>query len=60
MNFLVFAVASVALYVAADRILKTAERVRGRPFADRSVAFFLILLGLAVVVLPLIGALMAN
>jgi hypothetical protein len=44
----------IALYVAADRILVAMERRAGHPFEQRSIIFFGLILGMALVVFALI------
>lgn len=43
-----FTIAAILLYVAADKILTTIERVRGGHFKNRSIYFFIIIMGLSV------------
>lgn len=47
MELLFFLLVSVALYFAADWILKRAEARAGRRFENRSIIFFALLLSLA-------------
>lgn len=49
METLIFILVAVALYFIADRILKLAESRAGRRFENRSIIFFGLLLGLALV-----------
>jgi predicted PurR-regulated permease PerM len=44
-----FTITAVVLYVAADRLLDAMERRAGRRFAQRSLIFFALLLGMALV-----------
>jgi len=44
----------IALYVLADRILNAMERRAGRRFEQRSIIFFGLILGMALVVFALI------
>lgn len=48
MEMLLFTALAVVLYLVADRVLDAVERRAGRRFEYRSVIFFAILLGLAV------------
>jgi hypothetical protein len=43
-----YTAAAIILYLAADRIVDTAERMAGRRFEYRSVYFFVLLSALAV------------
>ena len=43
-----FTIAAILLYVAADKILVTVERLRGGHFKNRSMIFFTIIMVLAV------------
>ena len=49
MEMLYFVAVAIALYVAADWILKRAEERAGRRFKNRSIIFFGLLLSLALV-----------
>lgn len=49
MEILYFTLTAVALYVLADRILDTMERRAGRRFEQRSLIFFGLILGMAMV-----------
>ena len=49
MDLLWFTLIAVALYFGADRLLDWIERRRGARFANRQVAFFAIILPLALV-----------
>lgn len=49
METLYFILVAVALYFAADRILKRAEARAGRRFENRSIIFFGLLLALALI-----------
>jgi len=42
-----FTIAAILLYVAADKILITVERLRGGHFKNRSMIFFAIIMSLA-------------
>jgi len=48
------ALVGIALYVLADRILDAMERRAGRRFEQRSIIFFGLILGMALVVFALI------
>ncbi len=54
MNFLYFIVVAVALYFLADRLLEFIETRRGARFEQRTILFFFLLLGLAVVTFAVI------
>ena len=54
METLYFVVVGVVLYVVADKLLDMIERRRGARLEQRTIWFFGILLGLALVVFPLI------
>ena len=47
MDIVWFALTAIALYLGADRILDWTERRRGKRFENRQVAFFAIILPLA-------------
>ena len=49
MEAVYFILVAVALYFLADRLLKIAEARMGRRFENRSIIFFGLLLGLALV-----------
>ena len=59
MELLLFTVVAAALYLAADRLLGLLERSRGRPFGNRTVVFFLLLLGLLLPTFALIRSVLA-
>jgi hypothetical protein len=48
------ALVGIALYVLADRMLNAMERRAGRRFEQRSIIFFGLILGMALVVFALI------
>ncbi len=50
---LIFTATAILLYLLADRLLELIERRVGRRLEQRSVYFFAILLGLALLVFPL-------
>lgn len=58
MEILLFTLVAIVLYLAADRLLVAIETARGGPFANRTVVFFLLLLGLAVPTFALIRSLL--
>jgi hypothetical protein len=43
-----YTAAAIILYLVADRVIDTAERMAGRRFEYRTIYFFLLLSGLAV------------
>ncbi len=47
-QMLMYTVTAIVLYVVSDRILVGLERWRGKPFAARSIVFFMIIMILAV------------
>ncbi len=49
MDIVWFTLVAIALYFGADRLLDWIERARGARFQNRQVAFFLIILPLALV-----------
>jgi len=49
MQFVLFTVLAIALYVVSDRVLQALERRAGHPFEHRSLIFFAILLALAMI-----------
>ncbi len=48
LQMLMYTVTAIALYVISDRILIGLERRRGKPFASRSIVFFIIIMILSV------------
>ena len=60
MEIVYFTLAGIGLYFVSDWILDRIETSRGRPFENRSVIFFAIILVLAVVSFQLIGHLMRS
>ena len=60
MEIVYFTLAGIGLYFVSDWILDRIEISRGRPFENRSVIFFAIILVLAVVSFQLIGHLMRS
>ena len=59
MDLVYFTLIAVALYVGADRLLERIERSRGKRFDNRQVAFFAIILPLALAAFWLVRALSA-
>jgi hypothetical protein len=53
-----FTLVAIALYFGAERLLDWIERARGARFQNRQVAFFLVILPLALVVFWLMRRLM--
>ncbi|HRY26130.1 MAG: hypothetical protein H6852_00940 [Geminicoccaceae bacterium] len=60
MEIVLFTVVAGTLYLAADRLLALVERRRGGPLPNRSVIFFLLLLGLALPVFALIRSFLGT
>ncbi len=54
MDIVWLALVGIALYVLADRMLNAMERRAGRRFEQRSIIFFGLILGMALVVFALI------
>jgi hypothetical protein len=54
MQLISFTVLGIVLYLLADRLLQALERRAGRHFEQRSLIFFAILLGLALVSFALV------
>jgi predicted PurR-regulated permease PerM len=50
MEIVLFTLVAIAIYFAADWILRTLEARRGAPFKNRSIIFFAIILPLALIV----------
>ena len=48
MEIVYYTLAAVVLYLVADRVIDTAERMAGRRFEHRSIYFFALLSALAV------------
>ena len=48
LQMLMYTVTAIALYVLSDRILVGLEKWRGKPFAARSIVFFVIIMVLSV------------
>jgi predicted PurR-regulated permease PerM len=53
MEIVLFTLVAIAIYFAADWILRTLEARRGTPFKNRSIVFFAIILPLALIVFSL-------
>ena len=49
MQFVLFTILGIALYLVSDRVLQALERRAGRVFEHRTLIFFAILLALALV-----------
>ena len=60
MDLVVFTITAIALYLLSDRILLILEERAGRRFEQRSLVFFAILLGLALVSFALIRRFLAG
>jgi hypothetical protein len=60
MDIVYFTVIAIGIYFAADRLLDLIERKRGARFENRQVAFFAIILPLALVTFWLVRALQAG
>ncbi|MDP6707635.1 MAG: hypothetical protein QF893_14925 [Alphaproteobacteria bacterium] len=60
MEFLYLVVVGIVLYVVSDRILDYIERRRGARLEQRSLLFFAILLGLAVITFAIIRSFLAG
>lgn len=60
MEIIYFTLVAIGLYFASDWILDRIETSRGRPFENRSVIFFVIILVLALVSFQIIGHLMRS
>ncbi|MCR4346680.1 MAG: hypothetical protein NUV55_05700 [Sulfuricaulis sp.] len=60
MEIVYFTLVGIGLYFVSDWILDRIETSRGRPFENRSVIFFVIILVLAVVSFQLLGRLMHS
>jgi hypothetical protein len=54
MQYVLFTVLGIVLYLVSDRIVRALEQKAGRVFEHRSLLFFAILLVLAVVVFSLV------
>ena len=60
MEIVLFTAVAALLYLAADRLLVLIERQRGGPLTNRSVVFFLLLLGLALPAFALIRSFLGT
>ena len=49
MQFVLFSILGIALYLVSDRVVQALERRAGRVFEHRTLVFFAILLALALV-----------
>ena len=59
MEFALLLVVGIGLYLLADWILRAAERTAGRVFEQRTLIFFVLLLGMALVAFALIRLILA-
>jgi Kef-type K+ transport system membrane component KefB len=60
MEIVYFTLVAIGLYFLSDWLLDRLEAARGRPFENRSVIFFVIILVLAIVSFQIIGQLMRS
>ncbi len=60
MEYVLFAVVALALYFAADRVLDWLERRAGHRFENRTLIFFALLLGFALVSFALLRNLLGS
>jgi hypothetical protein len=60
MEIIYFTLVAIGLYFASDWILDRIETARGRPFENRSVIFFVIILALALVSFQILGRLLRS
>jgi len=60
MEILLFTAVGIAIYVAADWILKRIESGRERPLRYRQIVFFLIFLTLAMTSFPLLRRVLSS
>ncbi|MFO1301506.1 MAG: hypothetical protein U1F17_17185 [Burkholderiaceae bacterium] len=60
MDLVYFVITAAVLYLAADRLLDALERRAGRRFEQRSLVFFALLLGMALVTFALIRQLSGH
>ena len=58
MSAIYFTLAGIVLYLAADRLLERIEIRRGERLEHRTLVFFGILLGLALLMFPLLQSLL--
>ena len=56
MEIVYFTVVAIGLYAVSDALLRWLERLRGAPFENRQVAFFAIILPLALITFWLLRA----
>jgi predicted PurR-regulated permease PerM len=56
MEIVYFTVVAIGLYAVSDALLRWLERLRGAPFENRQVAFFAIILPLALITFWLVQA----
>lgn len=59
-EMLAYTLAGVLLYFGSDWVLRYAEQQRGKPFADRNLIFFGIILVLALTSFSIIRIILAN
>lgn len=60
MDLVYFVITAAVLYLVADRLLDALERRAGRRFEQRSLVFFALLLGMALVAFALIRQLSGH
>ncbi len=60
MDIVYFTITAAVLYLAADRLLDAMERRAGRRFAQRSLIFFALLLGMALVSFAVLRRLLGS
>ncbi|MCO5106973.1 MAG: hypothetical protein M9907_07800 [Burkholderiaceae bacterium] len=60
MDLVYFVITAAVLYLVADRLLDALERRAGRRFEQRSLVFFALLLGMALVTFALIRQLSGH
>ena len=59
-EILLFTIVAIGLYFFADWILRTLERRHGKPFENRSIIYFVIILALALASFELIPRLLQG
>lgn len=60
MDIVYFTIIAIGIYFAADRILDFIERQRGKRFENRQVAFFAIILPIALITFWVVRALQGT
>jgi predicted PurR-regulated permease PerM len=60
MDIVYFTIIAIGIYFAADRILDFIERQRGKRFENRQVAFFAIILPIALITFWVVRALQGG